>query len=311
MADDSGYNWAQIIGPLIQGGSQLLGQQQGIDASNQQNQLLKDAYQRALAMLSGGQLDVGFNNVGAIGPSEMNGVQADPQSIMAQREALNRLNAASQEGYGVIDKAAINRTMNEANANERGQREAALARLDPNSGAAMAARMGAQQSSANRANQQALDIAANSRKHALNALGQYGSLASGMRGQSFNEGAARAQANDAISKFNAETSRFNATGQMGARQNSIMNQLKALGLASGEGSALGQGLYHTGKLQGQQTATGGQVLGGAVNAFTSKNGSGGSGTNETGSTDTPSSGYYDQPAGPVYDPDYFKNEEDQ
>ncbi len=269
----SDYSW---IGPLIQGVGNLAGQGQGVAGADQQNDLLKKAYQRALDMLQSGELSYTPDQVSGVGPSAMEGVAADPASILAQREALQRLGAASKSGFDDIDKAAINRTMNEANANERSQREAALARMDPNSGAALAARLSAQQSGANRANQQGLDIAAMSRKRALDALGKYGGLASDIRGQSFGEGAKRADAMDSIAKFNSETSRFNANLGANARQNSIGNKLGALGAASGAGGLYGQGLANAGKLRGQMTATGGQILGSGINAATSKNGSGGS-----------------------------------
>jgi hypothetical protein len=184
----------------------------------------------------------------------------DVQAQLAQRDALLRLQEASREGFNTIDRAAINRTMSEANANERGQREAAMARLDPNSGAALAARLGAQQSSANRANQQALDIAAAGRQRALQSLGAYGSLAGHMRDQEFGE-------QNSIDKFNAELSRFNAGNANQASQQGIANKLNALQLAGGAGTRLATGLTRAADAQGDLSQTAGNVVAGGLQAI--------------------------------------------
>jgi hypothetical protein len=263
------YDW---LGPAIQAGAGLIGSQQSIDGSEKQNKLLEDAYRRALAMLDSGQLGYTPERGAPQGPSAMAGVRADPGAVLAQQEAIRRLGEASRSGFDTIDRAAINRTMNESNANEKAQREAVLARMDPNSGAAMSARLSAQQSGANRANQQALDIAAMSRKRALSALGQFGNMSSQMRGQSFNEDATRANSMDAISKFNAELSQFNARQGNNAAQRGIENKLQGLRLSGGAGGDLGSGLANTGNLRAQQTKGVGNSLAGFANAQNSKTG---------------------------------------
>lgn len=212
-------------------------------------QLSEDAYNRALQLLASGQLEYTPELAQAIaqGPSAMQGVQADPMAVQAQRDALAKMAQASEEGYGVVDKAAVNATMNEVNANERSAREAALRGLAPGSGASILGRLKAQQGAANRANQAGLDIAANSRKHALQALAGYGNLAGRVREQSFGERADIAQAQDAISRFNAAnsnlTNQFNANARNQAKQQGVGNRLGALQLAGQAGQQYGQGLY--------------------------------------------------------------------
>ena len=199
----------------------------------------QDSYNRVLQMLAEGKLEYDPKTATfvPVGPSAMAGVKADQQAVDAQGDALTRLGQASKEGYTDIDRAAINAIMNQANMNEKSQRDSQLARLDPNSGAAISARMGAQQASANTANQQALGMAANSRRQALAALSGYGNLATNMRGQSFDEQRAIAQANDAIAQFNARNSygasQFNAGQANDAMQRGIANRLGAAHEVSG------------------------------------------------------------------------------
>lgn len=138
-----------------------------------------------------------------LGPSAMEGVKADEGLRQNQLQALRRLQAASEEGYTDQDKAAVANLMADVNQQERGNRLALQQRMDPNSGAALAAQMSNQQAAAQRANMGGLNLAASSRAQALRALSQYGDMATGMRTQDFGEQEARARAADAVSKFNA------------------------------------------------------------------------------------------------------------
>src|SRR5262245_28997184 len=261
MAD---YSW---IGPLIQAGAGYMSDNQRIGGAQQASDIQKDAYLRALALLQGGGLQYKPAQASMVGSSAMQNIVGDPTAELAQRDALMRLQEAARSGYDTIDRAAMNRTLAEANTNERMQREAALSRLDPGSGAAIAARLSAQQSGANRANQQALDVAAASRQRALQALGAFGNMASTMRGQGFDEAAQRAKAQDAIAKFNAETSQFNAGQSNAVTQSGITNQLNALNLAGGAGSQYGQSLSDIANRQAAQTQGVGTAISGGFNAY--------------------------------------------
>lgn len=265
------YSW---IGPVVQGAASAVSAGQRNGAADQNSELQRDAYMRALAMLQGGQLSYDPQQASMTGPSAMGGVMGDPSSQIAEQSALQRLQGAATSGYDTIDRAAINRTMSDVNANEQGQREAALARLDPNSGAALAASMSAQSTGANRANQQGMDIAAASRKRALDAMGAYGNMASQMRGEAFGEQSKRAEAQDAISKFNAETSRFNAGQANTAHQNNIGNQLGALGVASGAGGTYGQSLVNAANTRAQGNYGIAKQVAGGANAYGENQGGG-------------------------------------
>jgi hypothetical protein len=259
----SDYSW---VGPVIQGVSGAVAAGQRNDAAGGNEQLMRDAYLRALGLLQSGELNYNPAQASGVGPSAMQGVYGDTGAKLAEQEALSRLQEASTEGYNTIDRAAINRAMSDANMNERGQREAALARLDPNSGAALAAKLSAQQSGANRANQSALDIAAGSRMKALQSLGMFSGAASRMRNEGFGEEADRAKAQDAIARFNAETSRFNSNSQNDASQHNIASKLRAMDIASGATGAYGKGMLNRGDTNARGTYGMGKSLTGIANA---------------------------------------------
>lgn len=259
------------------------GQIQG--ANGQALGITRDAYERALALLASGQLTYDPALV-----SDPNPIQADPQALQAQSRALSGLEQASREGYGVQDKAAINGALDEANANERGQREAALARLDPNSGAAISAKMGAQQNSANTAHSDALKIAAASRAHALDALGKYGNQANDMRSQG-----------DAIARFNSTMSNnnrvLNSAATNASRQDNIRNTLGGYNVLNTAGGNYAKGIKESGASQAAGTNGTGQAVGGVLAALLqaikagSKSNSGGS--NGSDGSDTVANDYGD------------------
>lgn len=244
----------------------------------------QDAYSRALAMLASGQL--------SYDPAQMAlpaAVTTNPEDQARQASVLNRLNQASQEGYGVQDQAAINGAMNDANTNANAQRQASLARLDPNSGAAIAAGQMANQAGSNQAHDSALNIAAASRKHALDALGQYGNMTNQVRNQ-----------NDAIGQFNSkmssQASQFNAGAQNDANQFGINSKLSALNAGSAAGHTYADELRNEGIRQGQvagNVASGVGAVGAGI-AEASKT-SGNSGTDGPIGTDASGTPYYMNP----------------
>lgn len=240
---------------------------QGSD--NQALGISRDVYNKVLEMLRTGQLEYTPEIAALVqqGPSALSNIQADPGAVAAQRDALAKLSQASTEGYSDIDKAAINAALSEANANERSQREAVLARLQPGSGASIRARLDAQQQAANRANQQAMDVAANSRRQALAALSGYGNLAGNIRNQSFGEQAQIGQAQDAISRFNAANAnnlgQFNAGAVNQARGSGVQAKVGALNALRGTGQDLAGGYYRQGQRTADMYSAAGEGLGAA------------------------------------------------
>lgn len=123
--------------------------------------------------------------------------------------ALRKLSQRAGDGYNAEDMAAINATLNDVGSAERGSREAILRRIPANSGSQVAALLSNQQAAASRANQQGLDIAANGRRNALQALQGVGSLAGNIDESAFGQSSRRGQASDAMGKFN-ERNRLDA-----------------------------------------------------------------------------------------------------
>lgn len=138
------------------------------------------------------------------GGTEYDKMQSDPRLQAAQMKALDSLGReGDQSGMTAEDRATYEAFQGDAARKEKSQRDAVLARTQPNSGARIAMMGLNQQASADRGAQAALGMAGDARTRALQAMSQGGQLAGNIRGQNFQEGAARAGAQDAINRFNA------------------------------------------------------------------------------------------------------------
>ena len=146
--------------------------------------------------------------------------QRQTQSI----DALDRL--AASGGMTLADKANFARQQQAVATADRGRREAiqqkAASQGMTGSGNTLIAQLASSQAATNRAAQTGADLAGQARQRALQATMQSGQLAGQVRGQDFGEEATRAQALDAISKFNVQ-------GRMSAEQfNSAQRQATEL-----------------------------------------------------------------------------------
>ncbi len=138
--------------------------------------------------------------------SSLGSYRQDPRIAKARMEALSELGRRSQEGYTVEDRAAVGGMLDEVGQADRSAREAIQQRLSPNSGAGIAAQMQAQQGSYQNAHRRGMDLAANSRRQALQALSQYGGMADQFGRSDFGEAQAKAGAQDSINRFNTQNS---------------------------------------------------------------------------------------------------------
>lgn len=138
--------------------------------------------------------------------SELKGISIDPRYKEAQLAALQQLQDRSVDGYNIEDKAAMSRTLNEAAMQERAQRDSLLANAQSRGAASggnvLAQQLMAQQGAASRANDGALQIAADGRRRALEAVMASGQLGGQMQGQDFDQQARIAAAQDSINQFN-------------------------------------------------------------------------------------------------------------
>lgn len=169
------------------------------------------------------------------GPSSFEGVSADPRLQDAQMAALSSLQQIA-EGGGLndADKANLARIQSQISQESRGRNEAIMqnsqARGMAGGGMELLSKLQNSQDATNRESQQGLDIAGMAQSRALQALSQGGSLAGNMRGQQFSEDASKAEARDAIAKFNAGLS----------QQGNLANQ----GAANAFGQARAQGNFN-------------------------------------------------------------------
>lgn len=189
--------------------------------------------------------------------------QGSPEAQKARLEALRQLSARAQEGYTVEDRAAINAALGEVAAQERGAREAILAKLPRQSGAQLAAILANQQAAAQQANQMGLDIAAQGRRRALEAIAQKGQLAGQIESSVFGQEMARGEAQDMISKFNEanrlETARMNEANRLAqANRRQALEWEKAQQKAGVLGGMSG---FYEGRGQQTRQAVGGTMQG--------------------------------------------------
>jgi hypothetical protein len=140
-------------------------------------------------------------------PSKLNDIQTDPALKDAQMSALSSLQDIGKGGLTDTDLASLNKIKTNEDTASRGKREAILqnaqARGLGGSGLELMAQLQNQQDSVTNQSQRDMDVAALAKQRSLDALIQGGSLAGNIQNQSFNQQAQVANANDAISKFNA------------------------------------------------------------------------------------------------------------
>lgn len=171
-----------------------------------------------------------------LGPSEMAGISTDPSLRQAQLGALNKLqeigSAVGRDAQFLSDAARLE---NEVNTNLQGQQGAIMQNMAAKGmsggGSELVARNIAAQQAANRQSQQALDLNSQAQQRALQALTQSGQLGGQMQQQDFSQAAQKAQAADAISKFNAQNQQGvisnNVASKNNAQQWNAQNQQSA------------------------------------------------------------------------------------
>lgn len=153
--------------------------------------------------------------------SKVSEVQEAPELRDAQMQALHQLGQTAQGGLRPEDRAAFNQLRDELIRQQEGKRQQILqsmaARGVGGSGAELAAQLQASQTGANEAAQRGDALSAQASQRALQALGQYGTMAGQVRGQEFDINRQRAEAADALQRFNIENARQVQTRNIGAQ----------------------------------------------------------------------------------------------
>jgi hypothetical protein len=157
-----------------------------------------------------------------VGESAFRNLTEPPEGRAAQLRALQRLEAMGT-GESPEDAAAYARAAQEAAAQERGVRMAAMQRLaqrgvGATSGLALAAQQEAAQQATQLAATRGLETAAESRRRALQALQAGAGLAGELRGADYRAASERARAQDIINQFNAQQRMRQAESLYGAQE---------------------------------------------------------------------------------------------
>jgi len=201
--------------------------------------------------------------------SELANYNADPGMVQAQRSALGALQAQYEGGgYNAQDKANVARARLEAGREAQAGRQSVLASAQARgalgSGDVLASLLLGQQSAADQSAMAGMDAAAAASGRAQNAAAGMGQMAGNMRNQDFGEQQGRAQAMDAINRFNAEQRQNTNVYNMNNRQQNFSNRMQLSGARNNARQGQAQGFdASAGRTEGMWTGIGAGVGQGA------------------------------------------------
>jgi hypothetical protein len=140
--------------------------------------------------------------------TKMNQVSTDPRLKDAQMASLGKLAQLGETGITSEDRLALGDVRRDVAREDQARQQSILQNMQSRgaggSGAELAASLASSQAAAERSSQEGMQQSAMAQKRALEAIMQRGSMAGEMRGQDFQEQSAKAQAADAIARFNAQ-----------------------------------------------------------------------------------------------------------
>lgn len=241
-------------------------------------------------MLNSDPYNPGAQQSTKLGPSAVANYREDPGQLAARNQALAQLQQRGQGGYNVEDQAAIQQALDTVGAQERGNQQAIMQHMNPNSGMAISAQLGNNAAATQNAYSTGLQRAAAGRQAAMQALAQSGGLANQSLAGDFSRAQGMAQDQDAISKWNAQNTadvgRQNLDRAMQSHMQDMSQRIQELELLRQSGQGQGQlgiqaGQYQQGR--NDQLAKGAGAAGTIL-----ANNLGGSGGSQSGNTSTPS-----------------------
>lgn len=216
------------------------------------------------------------------GPSAYDDIKTDPGNTRAQQAQMAALSQlAANGGRNAASDNSLAQIQNQENQNARGQQDAIMARVaargQSNSGNSLLAQLSNSQNATN--NQSARDqaVAAQEANTALSAGQGAASIGSNLENQQFGEQAKAADANDAISKFNAQNKTgvnvYNAgvdnsvqkTNKFDAPQQTYQDQFSKAGGIAGADNAWAGSINHQ---DDTQSATRSAIAGGLMKVAT-------------------------------------------
>lgn len=169
--------------------------------------ILKEYYPELYKQIA--QLNPELDQAVTLGPSEMAGIATDPALRQAQLAALNKLQgigeAGGRDAQFLADQSRLESDVNANLAGQTGAIQQNLATRGLSGGMSeLVQRNLAAQGGANRQAQMGMDAKAQAEQRALQALMSGGQMAGQMQGQDFGQASQKAQAADAIARFNAQ-----------------------------------------------------------------------------------------------------------
>ena len=163
--------------------------------------------------------------------SGMAGISTDPALQAAQQDALASLQDIGRNGMTAMDRAKLGEIQSQEQTQARGAREAimqsAQQRGAGGSGMELLQQMQNQQDSATRQSSRDTDVAGMAQQRALDALQAGGAMAGRMQGQSFDQQARQADAQDVINHFNTTNEQSGANRSVDARNAAQRDNLTA------------------------------------------------------------------------------------
>ena len=213
----------------------------------------------------------------ALGSTEFDGINLDPQMKQYEMDALRDLEQISKDGMSARDQAELAQLDSQVNRQNAGRQGAIqqnmAARGMGGSGMELVAQMQASQDATERQALASMEKAAMSQDGRRAATAQMGQQAGQMSARDFQQQAARAQAQDSINRFNnanqSEVRRYNHQGKQGAADNNTQQNNQFAGQVMGAKQGGAQMRYNKGadannmrQAQSQaQSNQAGQILG--------------------------------------------------
>lgn len=169
----------------------------------------------------------GLEEIIELPKSEVSKIETDAGLSMQQRESLATISDMGEAGL-TPEETAQRRTLMRSVSAQSEARDKAISqemmeRGQTGGGQELAMKLAASQAGAERGAQEASDLSAQANQRALNAIMMKGQLAGDIRSQEFSEKMNKAQAADAITKFNV-AQRSDVQNRNLARKQSIMDE---------------------------------------------------------------------------------------
>lgn len=166
-------------------------------------------------------------------PSQMQYISTDPRLKQQQNAAIDALNQISEGGgMTMADRANLADIQNQVATADKGRRDAIMQNMQQRgmagSGLELLNSLQSNQAATDRNMQAGMNVAGMAQNRALDAIMQSGNLAGSLRSQDFGEQSKKAEAADAIARFNAQNlqdvNKYNIAGRQDIGNQGVTNR---------------------------------------------------------------------------------------